>query len=103
MKVTAIRNYEPCRTVSKMSRGRNTRASVLQTEPKTDSVAFKSKETAAGIGIGALLGLGAITILSGGTAAPFACAAYAAATGTAGGMFGHAISETNKERENQKS
>ena len=70
MKITAIRNYEPSRTVSKINRSRNARVSEPQTEPKSDSVAFKAHETAKGFGIGALLGLGAVTILSGGAAAP---------------------------------
>ena len=57
MKITAIRNYEPSRTVSKINRSRNARVSEPQTEPKSDSVAFKAHETAKGFGIGALLGL----------------------------------------------
>ena len=83
MKITAIRNYEPSRTVSKINRSRNARVSEPQTEPKSDSVAFKAHETAKGFGIGALLGLGAVTILSGGAAAPLVMAAYAATTGVA--------------------
>ena len=79
MKITAIRNYEHSRTVSKINRSRNARVSEPQTEPKSDSVAFKAHETAKGFGIGALLGLGAVTILSGGAAAPLVMAcSYAA-------------------------
>ena len=100
MKITAIRNYEPSRTVSKINRSRNVRVSEPQTEPKSDSVAFKAHETAKGLGIGALLGLGAVTILSGGAAAPLVMAAYAATTGVAGGMLGKAVEDTNKKDNN---
>lgn len=100
MKITAIRNYEPSRTVSKINRSRNAMVSEPQTEPKSDSVAFKAHETAKGFGIGALLGLGAVTILSGGAAAPLVMAAYAATTGVAGGMLGKAVEDTNKKDNN---
>ncbi len=79
MKITAIRNYEPSRTVSKINRSRNARVSEPQTEPKSDSVAFKAHETAKGFGIGA---------------------AYAATTGVAGGMLGKAVEDTNKKDNN---
>ena len=63
---------------------------------------FKAHETAKGFGIGALLGLGAVTILSGGAAAPLVMAAYAATTGVAGGMLGKAVEDTNPKNKNDK-
>lgn len=102
MKVNAIRNYEQSYAVSKMNRSRNAMISTPQTEPRPDTVAFKAHETAKGFGLGALLGLGAITILSGGAAAPLIMGAYAATTGVAGGMLGKALEDTNKDDEDNK-
>lgn len=96
MRITAIRNYEPGRAVSKMNQKKNVLHS-HDTETKTDTVSFKAHETAKGVGIGALLGLGALTILSGGAAAPIVYGLYAAASGVAGGMLGKAIEDTNKK------
>lgn len=61
---------------------------------------LKHMKHAKGFGIGALLGLGAVTILSGGAAAPLVMAAYAATTGVAGGMLGKAVEDTNKKDNN---
>lgn len=71
-------------------------------EQTQDAVAFKAHETAKGVGIGALVGLGALTIISGGAAAPIAYGIYAATMGTAGGMLGHAIEEVNKQDKKDK-
>ena len=104
MKISAIRNYEPARAVSKMNKNRNHMSSLRtqDSEAKQDTVAFKANETAKGVGIGALIGLGAITILSGGAAAPLVCGIYAAASGVAGGMLGNAIESTNKDNKDNK-
>lgn len=71
-------------------------------EVKQDTVAFKAHETAKGIGIGTLIGLGAVTILSGGAAAPLVAGIYAAASGVAGGMLGNVIEKTNKDDKSDK-
>lgn len=105
MKITAIRNYESGRAVSKMNQKKNVKANVLRshdTAAQTDTVSFKANETAKGVGIGALLGLGAITILSGGAAAPLVCGIYAAASGLAGGMLGNAIESTGKNDDDEE-
>ncbi len=104
MRISAIRNYEPARAVSKMNKNRNHMSSLRtqDSEAKQDTVAFKANETAKGVGIGALIGLGAITILSGGAAAPLVCGIYAAASGVAGGMLGNAIESTNKDNKDNK-
>lgn len=97
MRISAIRNYEPARAVSKMNKGRNYSKTLGVDGTNQDTVAFKAHETAKGVGIGALIGLGAVTILSGGAAAPLVCGLYAAASGVAGGMLGNAIESTNKK------
>ena len=97
MKIYAIRNYEPCRTVSKMNRSGNTRVSIPQTEPRSDTLTFKGATTIKGAGIGALVGIGALTLLTGGAAAPIAYGLYAATMGTAGGMLGSAIENSGKD------
>ncbi len=103
MKISAIRNYEPARAVSKMKGNRNVKmtTTVPESAPKVDTVAFKAHETAKGVGIGALIGLGAVTILSGGAAAPLVCGLYAAASGVAGGMLGNAVESVNKDNKNK--
>ncbi len=105
MRITAIRNYEPGRAVSKMNHKRNAQTNVMHshdTGTKADTVSFKAHETVKGFGIGALVGLGALTILSGGAAAPLICGVYAAASGVAGGMLGKAIEDTNKKDSEDK-
>ena len=104
MRITAIRNYEPAHAVSKMNRNKKVKiaANVPNSTPKTDTVAFKAHETAKGVGIGALVGLGAITILSGGAAAPLVCGLYAAASGVAGGMLGNVVESVNKDNKDDK-
>lgn len=98
MRISAIQSYNPRRfSCSSKSNVRK-----IETEPPQDNINFKGKKVAGGMGIGALVGLGALTILSGGAAAPIAYAAYAATMGAAGGMLGHAIEETEKDRKNNK-
>lgn len=98
MRIAAIRNYEHFTTCSKV---RNNTPKLLS-EPVQDSVSFSGKKAVKGAGLGALIGLGALAILSGGAAAPIAYAAYAATMGTAGGMLGHAIDKTNDENQKDK-
>ncbi len=96
MRISAIQNFGTCPTAFG---AKKCRRQVLKNTPETkqDTVAFKAHETVKGIGIGALVGLGALTIISGGAAAPIAYGVYAAAMGTAGGMLGNAIEEVNKK------
>lgn len=73
----------------------------------TDTVSFQGKNAIKGAGIGAILGVGslaAITLLSGGAAAPIAYLGYSALFGTAGGMLGNAIDKTkeNDDQDNKK-
>lgn len=100
MKISAIRNYESVRAVSKMNKKSSLRTQ--DSEVKQETVTFKANETVKGVGIGALLGLGAITILSGGAAAPLVAGIYAAASGVAGGMLGKVVEDTNKKNPNEK-
>ena len=103
MKIYAIRNCQPLCVAEKQTPKPQKRYDTPQTEPKFDTVSFRAHETAKGVGIGALLGLGAVTILSGGAAAPLVCGIYAATTGIAGGMLGSAIESVNKkDDENNK-
>lgn len=97
MRITAIRNYSPCCTASKVNRGGNTRVNIPQTEPQSDTLTFKGATTIKGAGIGALVGIGALTLLTGGAAAPIAYGLYAATMGTAGGMLGSAIENSGKD------
>jgi len=96
MKISAIQNYYPCCSASKV---KNARKCAIET-PK-DTVSFQGNNTAKGAGIGALIGLGALAIISGGAAAPIAYAAYAATMGTAGGMLGHAIDKTDEDKKQE--
>lgn len=91
MKISAIQNHQTCRINTKPNNIRK-----FDTTTPNDVVNFQGRTTK-GIGIGALVGLGAMAIISGGAAAPVAYAAYAVIMGTAGGMMGHAIDKTDKE------
>ena len=64
-------------------------------EPKTDTVAFKSKALK-GAGLGALIGV------SGGLAAPIAYGAYAATFGALGGAAGNVLDEVDEEESKYK-
>ena len=103
MRISAIRNYEPARAVSKMNKSRNlqrvTEAPVPETKP--DTVSFKAHGAAKGFGICALLGAGALTILSGGAAAPLVYGVFAGTTGVAGGVLGHLIDKTNQKNDDE--
>ena len=103
MKISAIQCYQPMHILKSAKKNRAVSATMLKEDgvPKNDVVAFKANETAKGIGLGALVGLGALTLLSGGAAAPLAYGIYAAASGAAGGMLGKAIEETNKKNDNK--
>ncbi len=100
MRISAIRNYESARAVSKMNKKSSLRTQ--DSEVKQETVTFKANETVKGVGIGALLGLGAITILSGGAAAPLVAGIYAATTGVAGGMLGNVIENVKKDDNSDK-
>lgn len=91
MRISAIKNHQIYRINSKPNTTRK-----FDTTTPNGTVNFQGRTTK-GIGIGALIGLGAMAIISGGAAAPVAYAAYAALMGTAGGMMGHAIDKTDKE------
>ena len=101
MKVLAIRNYGLSTPVTKNQKVSYLRETVPQTEAlKGDTVSFRSK-TSAGAGVGALLGLGAmglISALSGGLAAPIAYGVYAAVGGVAGGMTGNALDRADEKK-----
>ena len=100
MRISAIRNYErPC-CPRKMVRRNN--VDVPQTKEQSDTLAFKGKQTVKGIGIGTAIGLGALTLISGGAAAPIAYGVYAVASGTVGGMLGNILDEAKKEEEESK-
>ncbi len=104
MRISAIRNYESAYAVSKMNKNQNAK-SVMRTHDTTtkpDTVAFKAHETAKGVGIGALIGVAGLTLLTGGAAAPVAYGVYAAVMGTAGGLLGTAIEDVNRENEENK-
>lgn len=97
MKISAIQICQP-----RSIRQRTNKLTKLNTEPAADTITFSGNKTAKGAGLGALLGLGALTLLSGGAAAPIAYAAYAATMGTAGGMLGYAIDKTNEDNKKDK-
>lgn len=102
MKISAIQCYQPMHVVRSATKNSTVSGATIKDDvPRGDVVAFRGNETAKGIGIGALVGLGALTILSGGAAAPLAYGLYAAASGAAGGMLGKAIEETNKKNDNK--
>ena len=67
-----------------------------------DTVSFQGKNTIAGASIGAIIGIGAITIISGGLATPVAVAAYTAAIGTCGGVLGHVVDKINEDNKKDK-
>ena len=97
MRISAIQNCGTCRTTTKPKVIRHQNLKDAPEITQNQEIAFKSNETIKGVGIGALVGLGAITLISGGAAAPIAYGIYAATMGTAGGMLGHAIEEVNKD------
>ena len=102
MKISAIQCYQPMHVVRSAKKNNTVYGAMIKDDvPRGDVVAFRGNETVKGIGIGALVGLGALTILSGGAAAPLAYGLYAAASGAAGGMLGKAIEETNKKNDNK--
>lgn len=106
MKIYAIRNGE---TNYRYANKTNANKAINHTRlindgAQGDTVSFKGKNTVAGAGIGAILGLGGlglISLLSGGAAAPIAYGIYAATMGTAGGMLGNALDEIDEEEKKQ--
>ncbi len=103
MRISAIQHYENPRTISKQKCVRNHQGlkTTPESEPIQDTVAFKGY-TAKGAGLGALIGIGAVALISGGLATPIAYGIYAATMGTAGGMLGHAIDDVNEEEKKKK-
>ncbi len=98
MKVSAIRNYGTNTPASKMSKTHTmpARTNLHNDEPKTDTVTFKGKNMLKGAGIGALCGLGFITLISGGLATPLAIGLYTATMGGTGAAIGDFI-DKNKD------
>lgn len=93
MKISAIQNYSNryCCKPKNITRK-------FDSEIPRDTVNFQGNKTAKGFGIGAIIGIGGLTLLTGGAAAPVAYALYAATMGTAGGMLGHAIDKTEEDK-----
>ena len=100
MRVNTIRNYSAGVIAPKNLKPMNVKREVPTPTLCHDTVSFKSRASA-GVGLGALLGvgtLGVISLLSGGLAAPVAYGVYAAAFGAAGGMTGGALDKTADKR-----
>ena len=105
MKVYAIRNYGTDTPAPKMNRTKRMQAgaALRQDEPKADTVAFKgNKNMLKGAGIGALCGLGFITLISGGLATPLAAGLYAAAMGGTGAAVGNVLDKTSEKNNDEK-
>ncbi len=94
MRVNAIRNYGLSTPIVRNKKMSALRQEITQAEAmREESLSFKGR-VGTGAGVGALLGLGAmglISALSGGLAAPIAYGVYAAVGGVAGGMAGDAL------------
>lgn len=107
MRINAIRNSMACCPQPRRNSVKHQTFSAYSNEPQGDTVAFKS-HMVKGAGWGALLGMGslaAITLLSGGLAAPAIFGAYAAAGGLAGGTLGRVldnVEKDDKDDENKK-
>ena len=101
MRISAIRNGEVVRPALKNKQNRQSGVNFRADEPKADTVTFKSK-TLKGAGIGAVVGVAALTFISGGLATPLAFGLYAAATGTAGGMLGNVLDQIDEDEKNHK-
>ena len=100
MKVVAIRNYGLGMPVAKHQKMPNQRQVTPQAGTLAqDTVSFKSR-IGTGAGVGTVLGLGAmglISILCGGVAAPVAYGLYAAAGCVTGGLAGSALDKVEEE------
>ncbi len=106
MKIYAIQNGEVSRAAVKTGKAqcRQALAGLHYDEPAGDSVSFKSKAVK-GAGIGALLGVGAlglISVLSGGLATPLAFGAYAATYGAIGGAAGNILDQMDEDKKGKK-
>lgn len=106
MKINAIQNNGVICSPRKMNKKisnqipTNTNGTVA-----TDTVSFKGKGAIKGAGIGAIFGVGAlsaITLLSGGLAAPAAYLAYGAIFGSLGGAVGKSVDKYNDEQKKFK-
>jgi hypothetical protein len=100
MRVDTIRNYSAGGIAPKNLKIAKKRHEAPIQALCHDSVSFKSRASA-GVGIGALFGVGALGIisaLSGGLATPVAYGVYAATFGAAGGMTGNALDKTDDRR-----
>ncbi len=73
-----------------------------QETPKADSVSFSGKKMLKGTGIGALLGIAAITLISGGAATPAALAVFGSVMGAAGGSVGNALDKIDEKNKKDK-
>ena len=100
MRVEIVRNCRFSTPVLKNQRKTYLRNETQQDEfIKEGAVSFNGK-AGTGAGVGALLGLGAmglISALSGGLAAPIAYGVYAAVGGVAGGITGDALDRAEKD------
>lgn len=105
MRVEAIRNYGLGMPVAKHQKMSYQRQSVPQMGALVgDTVSFKSK-VGTGAGVGAMLGLsamGLISLLSGGAAAPIAYGLYAVVGSVAGGLTGNALDKVEEEERSLK-
>ncbi len=106
MKIYAIRNGETNYRYGNKTNSNKAinRTRLINDGAQSDTVSFKGKNTVAGVGIGAILGLGGLgilSLLSGGAAAPIAYGIYAATMGTAGGIFGNTLDEIDEEKKKQ--
>lgn len=101
MRISAIQTCGPCQPQKNLKLARpDYRRGLLDGEAPDDTVAFKGKKTVKGGLWGALTGvacLAAISLLSGGLAAPVAFGVYGATMGAAGGAVGHALDEMDEE------
>ena len=104
MKILAIQNgvmAKPAIKTTKSQVKNQIAPNFITNEPNADTVAFKSKALK-GFGIGAAVGVAALTFISGGLATPLAFGLYATATGTAGGMLGNILDKIDEEERDHK-
>lgn len=101
MKITAIQNCGTCHPQKNLKLAHpNYKTGLLDGDSPADTVCFRGKNTVKGGFWGAVTGvacLAAISLLSGGLAAPAAFGLYGATMGAAGGAVGHALDQIEEE------
>ena len=102
MRVSTVQCYQPMQMQNRVKKNVS-RVGIKENYPQSDLVAFKAKDVIKGIGLGAVVGLGAITLLSGGTATPFAYGIYTALSAAAGGALGQAVEDAKKDNNSDSS